>query len=532
MNIDRPNILFAFADDWGRYASIYAEHQGKNSLNHLIDTPNFDRIANEGVLFTNALVPAPTCTPCRSSVFSGRYFWNTRLGAILQGAVWDDKIPTYPRILQDAGYHTGHTWKTWGPGVSAGVSPTGGPDRHFNKAGGGFNQFSFKATRAVENGATLDEAKAPLYEEVHGNFIDFLDQRPDGSPFCYWWGPTTTHRTWKKGSGKKLWGLEPDELKGKMPEFFPDVHDIREDFTDYLGECLAVDRGLGVLLKELEARGELDNTLVVVSGDHGIPGFPRAKCNLYDIGCEVSLMARLPGAIKAGTLIEDMTNLMDMAPTFLEVAGLGPEPSMDGKSLWGKMTGREKSMASDAVVVGRERHIGQAREGNLPYPQRAIRTQNHLYIHNFEPDRWPMGDPKGMDDLEAPPIPWEQIESDSRSVYPDLDAGPTKAWMVHHRAEPEHSENFIIAFDKRPQEELYDLKKDPDYMNNLVGDPEAETIKESLKKRLFALLKETRDPRVCEDVPRYENSPFTDLLDHGGPETQSKAVQRLSLSGS
>jgi arylsulfatase A-like enzyme len=531
MNTDRPNILFAFADDWGRYASVYAKLQGKDSLNHLIDTPNFDRIANEGALFTNALVPAPSCTPCRSSVLSGRYFWNTRLGAILQGAVWDDQIPTYPRMLQDTGYHTGHTYKTWGPGVPAGISPTGGPERHFTKAGAKFNGFSFMATKAVESGDSIEEAKAPLYQEVRDNFVDFLEQRPENSPFCYWWGPTNTHRSWKKGSGKELWNIDPDDLKGKMPKFFPDVHDVREDVADYLGECLALDRSLGVLLHELEDRGELDNTLIVVSGDHGIPGFPRAKCNLYDIGCEVSLMARLPGAIEPGTIIEDMTNLMDIAPTFLEIAGLSPDPKMDGKSLWGRLTGQIPTKEDNSVVIGRERHVGQAREGNLPYPQRAIRTPDFLYIYNFAPDRWPMGEPQGMDDLNAPPIPWEEIENETRRVYPDLDASPTKAWMIHHRAEPQHTNNFLLGFDKRPKEELYDLKKDPDSMLNVATDPVYETIRSDLKKRLFNLLKNHKDPRVCDHIPRYENSPFTDLLPHSGPETESQAVERLSRSG-
>ncbi len=112
----KPNILFAFADDWGRYASAYRRFEGHNSISALIDTPNFDRVAREGAVFTNAYVPAPSCTPCRSSILSGRYFWQTGLGAILQGAVWDGSIPTYPLELEKAGYHIGYTYKVWSPG--------------------------------------------------------------------------------------------------------------------------------------------------------------------------------------------------------------------------------------------------------------------------------------------------------------------------------------------------------------------------------------------------------------------------------
>ena len=91
---ERPNIVFLFADDWGRYASAYRHHESENTVNQLIDTPNFDRIAAEGAIFTNAHVPAPSCTPCRSSILSGTYFWETGLGAILDGAYWDESIPT------------------------------------------------------------------------------------------------------------------------------------------------------------------------------------------------------------------------------------------------------------------------------------------------------------------------------------------------------------------------------------------------------------------------------------------------------
>jgi arylsulfatase A-like enzyme len=158
----RPNILFAFADDWGRYANVYNEENGGSPLNKFIDTPTIDKIANEGVIFTNALVPAPTCTPCRSSVLSGRYFWQTRLGAILTGAVWDENIPTYPKILEASGYHTGATYKTWGPGVPFGVPPCGSAEHHYNKAGRTFGRFSHQTTQNVRSGMEGEEAKQPL----------------------------------------------------------------------------------------------------------------------------------------------------------------------------------------------------------------------------------------------------------------------------------------------------------------------------------------------------------------------------------
>ena len=100
--------------------------------------------------------------------------------------------------------------------------------------------------------------------------------------------------------GKELWGIDPDKLKGKMPAFLPDVHALREDLADYLGEIAAFDGGLGILIDELKKRGEYENTLIVVSGDHGPPGFPMGKCNLYDFGTKVCLAIAGPG-VKGGT---------------------------------------------------------------------------------------------------------------------------------------------------------------------------------------------------------------------------------------
>ena len=131
----KPNIVFAFADDWGRYASAYSAHQPAKNLNELIDTEHFDRIAAEGALFLNALVPAPSCTPCRSSILSGKYFWQTGLGAILMGAQWDESIPTFPLVLEaEADYFIGHTYKVWSPGMTMNA-PMGGPRSAFNPAG-------------------------------------------------------------------------------------------------------------------------------------------------------------------------------------------------------------------------------------------------------------------------------------------------------------------------------------------------------------------------------------------------------------
>ena len=450
-----PNILFAFADDWGRYASAYAKLE-PGGPSDLIETPNFDRIAKEGVLFRNAFVNAPSCTPCRSSLLSGQHFWRTGRGAILLGAKWDLSIPSYPLLLRDAGYHIGHTYKVWSPG-SPPDAPHGGKATGYNKRGRKFNQFS----QYVSESDDIPAAKQELLDEVRGNFEDFLADRETNQPFCYWFGPTNTHRKWTTGSGKRLWGLNPDNLNGKLPAFLPDVPLVREDFADYLGEVLAFDAALGVLLGRLEELGELDDTLIVVSGDHGIPGFPRGKCNLFDFGVAVPLAVRWGEKVPGSRVVDDFVSLPDLAPTFLEAAGESPPAIMTGHSLMSVLTSNasgQVDLERDHVVTGRERHVASARDEYLPYPQRALRTREYLYVRNFKPERWPMGTGPGFGEPDGPMPSFEDLEHNTFAAFADFDASPTKAYILTHHTEEEMRPYVQYAVGRLPGEELYDLR--------------------------------------------------------------------------
>ncbi len=147
----RPNILFAFADDWGRFASVYSHLDGPGTPNDVIRTPNIDRLASEGVVFRRAFVSAPSCTPCRSALVSGQHFWRTGRGAILRGAVWDGSQPSFPLLLKNSGYHIGETYKVWSPGTPN-DGPFGSGKHAYERAGGRFNQFSENVTKLVNQG--------------------------------------------------------------------------------------------------------------------------------------------------------------------------------------------------------------------------------------------------------------------------------------------------------------------------------------------------------------------------------------------
>ena len=497
----QPNILLLFADDLGRYASAYADPKNP-SPNDIISSPAFDRIAREGALFQNAFVSIPSCTPSRAALNTGRHFFrnasHSQLHHPWQKGVPDpfEKIKGMPVTLQEGGYHIGLTYK-----LHMRPSLIGGKQNIYDKSGSNLNQYSQFLTKAEDKAV----AKATILNQVRGNFRDFLAKRKPGQPFFYSFNPTNTHRKWTRGSGKALWGLNPDELKGKLPPVIPDNAVIREDMADYLGEAMAFDAACDVLIKELEKMGELDNTIVVISGDHGAPGFPRGKCNMHDFGSRVLLAIRWPKHIAAGRDVNTPVSLIDLAPTFLAAAGLTSPDDPNGQDLLPALApGADDSKLRPSVLIGRELHAHTSRDGNQPYPVRAIRTQDHLYIINFKPDRWPSGNSRSLKQGITPSF--DALANDTYAAFPDIDASPSKAWMVEHRNDANMAPFLEFAWGKRPAEELYDLRKDPFQMNNLASNPEYETVRKKLRGELMTELQANNDPRLADDA--FDRAPY------------------------
>ena len=438
----RPSILFAIADDWAwPHAGVYGDK--------VVKTPTFDRLAREGVLFNRAYCASPSCSPSRASILTGQMFWRLQEGANLWSTL-SRRFEVYPDLLEAAGYVVGFQGKGWGPGDFK----AGGWDR--NPAGAAFK-----------------------------NFAAFLNTVPQGRPFCFWFGSHDPHRPYEKGSGL-TGGKRRQDVH--VPPFLPDSSEVRGDLLDYYFEVERFDRDAQGMLALLEKAGRLDSTIVVMTGDNGIP-FPRAKTNLYDCGVHQTLAVRWPARAKGGRVVDDFISFTDFAPTFLEAAGLKPRPDMTGRSFLDILTGDKAGRvdpARDRVFVGRERHTNR-REGGVGYPCRAIRTDDYLYIRNFKPDRWPAGD--GED-------------------YGDIDGGPTKTFMMQNRSAPEVKPLFHLAFEKRPAEELYDLKKDPGELTNAADLGEYAQVKKRLADDLMHHLAATKDPRASGKGDEFDRYPY------------------------
>ncbi|MCP4855819.1 MAG: sulfatase [Fuerstiella sp.] len=503
---ERPNILFFFADDWGRYASVYSNPETP-SLNDVLKTPNIDRIASEGVLFRNAFVPVASCGPCRASLATGRYFWNCGSGAFLNGKASNWKghnnpfhtLPRFVDLLREDGYYVRKSLKTFAFDPSP---PAAGarkvPQVEYQRYG----LFVGTAGNETENLKRHEQVLAHPRSEMRR----LLAGCPQGKPFFFVYGSINAHRPYTADSGKHLWDIDPKRLKGLIPGFLPDVEDVRRDFSDYLGEIQALDAMLGVMLEELDSSGGLDNTIIILSGDHGIPGVPRGKTNCYDLAIRAPLMVRYPKLIANGRHVDDFVSVMDIGPTVLELAGVDVPASMDGRSFKTQLTSIDSGWIDsqrDHVIVGRELHFHSAREGNLPYPMRAVRTPNFLYIRNFKPDRWPMGDPRRLSGDNAPT--YDQLHKSTAVTMSDLDASLTKAWLITHRDEPDVRPLFDLTLNLRPGEELYDLRRDPGQLKNVADDDAYAATKAELSKRLMSVLKNTSDPRLTDafDRPPY-----------------------------
>jgi len=445
-NAPRPNILFIIFDDWGW------QHAGAYGCDW-VKTPGFDRVAREGVLFKNAFTSNPKCSPCRATILTGRNSWQLE-EAVCHNGIFPPKFAVYPDLLEKGGYTVGLTGKGWGPGDFKLEGRTRNP------AGPGFD--SEKAS---------PPASGIGRNHYTANFAKFLEQRDARKPFCFWMGFQEPHRAYELNSGVRL-GKQLGEVK--VPGYLPDNETVRGDLADYAVEVEYADAYISRALELLEKQGLLENTLVIVTSDHGMP-FPRVKGQIYEDGYHLPLAMRWGKGIKPGRVVEDFINVRDLAPTYLELAGLPVHEQMSGKSLANILRSDKSGFIEDRKIMlaGKERH-DLGRPNDWGYPVRAIRTPEFFYSHNYHPERWPACNPE--------------------TGFRNCDDGPTKSWIVENQGP-----FFELAFNYRPEEELYDIARDPECLKNLAADPKFAATKQELRAKMEAMLKEEKDPRVLGD---------------------------------
>jgi uncharacterized sulfatase len=239
--------------------------------------------------------------------------------------------------------------------------------------------------------------------------------------------------------------------------------------------------------------------------------FPGAKANLMEYGTHVPLAICWPKEISGERVVNELVGLIDLAPTFLEIAKIKNAPEMTGKSLSGLLfAGKEKAAEPGRkyILTGRERH-SHARPDNLGYPARAIRTADYLFILNLKPDRWPAGDPA----LKTAKSLWPG--------YHDIDDSPTKLMLIENSIK--YPVQFRQGYEKRPSEELYQILKDPGCTQNLAGDPAYQAVKEKIKQTLEKELKAQGDPRMTGNGDIFDSYPrFGAMRDFPGFKEKGK----------
>lgn len=459
----RPNILFFIGDNWAYpHASALGDPTAR--------TPVFDRVARDGILFTHAFCPVPSCSPTRSSLLTGRAAHQLEDAASLW-SIFPRKLQVFTDMLSAAGYEVGYSGKGWSPGD---YESQGWPH---NPAGKQFKSFA-----------------------------EFMSKRDAAKPFFFWNGNTDTSLNKWRYEPEGWAGLDPQSVK--VPPMLPDADEVRLSMLAYYGAVGRMDLDAGRCIAELESRMLMDETMVVYTSDNGWQ-MPRGLANCYDTGARVPLAIRWPRRIQAGQRADEFVSLADFAPTFLEIAGLEPSPEMTARSFRDVLEGRPSAVPREHVFIERERHAN-VRRGNLSYPIRGIRTRDHLYLWNLRPDRWPAGDPKAYFAV---------------GDFGDVDGSRAKEFILANQDRPEMRRFFELNFAKRPAEELYDLRNDPHQLTNLAGRPEHAAAKKELRARVEKWMRDTADPRVDPNCDAWDKFPYFGgraVDDKGNPIPKAK----------
>ncbi len=472
-NTERPNILLAIADDasyphMGAYGTEWTE------------TPAFDRVAREGLLFTRCYTPNAKCAPSRACILTGRNSWQLEAAAN-HWCEFPTKFPSFMEVLAQHGYATGMTGKGWAPGVA--LDDQG---QRRNLTGKDFSKRQLQPPTGAISG-----------NDYAANFSDFLDSVESDQPFCFWYGSFEPHRSYEYASGASKAGKRIETIE-QVPKHWPDNEIVRNDMLDYALEIEHFDRQLGQMIAQLEQRGQLDNTLIVVTSDNGMP-FPRAKGNCYELSNHLPLAMMWPAGIKSpGRTLKELVSFIDFAPTFFDLVGLdwdisGMQPT-PGLSLAQLLNDEQMTEQRRFVLIGKERHdVGRPRD--VGYPMRGIVAGELLLVQNFETDRWPAGNPE--------------------TGYLNTDGSPTKTDILERRRQGTDQQSWQACFGKRGPIEMYNLASDPYCLINLADQADYSGEQTQLMETLSHELTVEGDPRMFGRGAVFDSYPYAGQREAG-----------------
>lgn len=411
---ERPNFVFFLTDD------ISFDDIGPYG-NTFVQTPHLDRIAAQGMVFDRAYLTASSCSVSRNSMITGRYPHNT--GAPELHMPLPDGQITFIQQLRDAGYHT----------ILSGKNHMGDATQL------GFTQVS--------------KGRGPSASE---DWVDLLKNRPADQPFFAWFASNDAHRGWD--SDDHVPAYDPDTIT--VPPFLADGPITRADLASYYREVSRTDTFAGKLIAEIERQGISRNTYFIYLTDNGRP-FPRCKTRMYDSGVKTPLLIWNPGNIRPART-RALASAIDLAPTFLELAGVKPSPTIQGVSLVPVLKD-PKSTVRDFAFSERNWHVYAAHE-------RAIRHGDWLLIRNAFPHK-----------------PALSVESDD-TAYP-----AAQEYWAHYRAGKLLPWQLDVPLAPRPTLELYHSGADPHQFINLAGKPEVAEIQKKLTTTLSQWIEQTAD---------------------------------------
>lgn len=466
----RPNILIAMGDD------ISFPHMGAYGTTW-IKSPGFDRVARDGIIFRNAYTPDAKSSPSRACFLTGRNSWQLEAAANHE-PYFPGKYSTFIEALEKNGYSTGFTAKGWAPGIAL--------DNLGNQRKMTGTAYNEKRTTPPTTGISDNDYAA--------NFEQFLTSVESGKPFCFWYGSIEPHRKYEYGSGVSKGNKKIEDIR-KVFSFWPDDPIVRNDMLDYAFEIEYFDSQLVKMLDILEKKGKLDNTIVIVTADNGMP-FPRVKGQAYEYSNHIPLAVMWGKGVKnPGRDIHDYVSFIDVAPTILEAAGISSEKSgmkkLQGRSFMNILQSSKKGWVDTErkfVLIGKERNdVG--RPGDKGYPVRGIIMDGFLYLTNYKPERWPSGNPE--------------------TGYLDCDGSPTKSLVLNLYRNRISSDYYRMDFAMRPEEELYMLSEDPDCIKNLINDAGYNPVKRKLHEEMYLELLQQEDPRMYNKGDIFDSYPYS-----------------------